>query len=87
MRVEGGGELRVSANEYSSAHGAQINSIFLTLTPYLTNDLNCYHQRIAKRGRIFGLTNSALVYERWIRETDTKFRGFGLPMIVYGSTH
>jgi hypothetical protein len=32
----GGGSLRVSANEYSCAHGAQIN--FGDLTPYLTYD-------------------------------------------------
>jgi hypothetical protein len=34
----GGGSVGVSANEYSCAHGAQIN--FGDLTPYLTYDAN-----------------------------------------------
>jgi hypothetical protein len=39
MRGKGSGGCGVSANEYSCAHGAQIN--FGDLTPYITYDLGC----------------------------------------------
>jgi hypothetical protein len=44
----GGGRCGISANEYSCAHGAQIN--FGDLTPYLTYNIctpfSCYRNRL-----------------------------------------
>ncbi len=76
MRVGGGGGCGVSANEYSSVHGAQIS--FGDLTPYLTYELQetaFVMERYGLKVQLLGVAIRLRVVYRTSRRCIIHFKG------------